>query len=198
MAFSPQQASMLDKILLACYTKKETTKKSNLQEVFMGIRKASTDDLAAVLAIYKRAREFMRQTGNPTQWKDSYPPEETVRKDIDTGHLFVWEQKGKLHGVFAFFREGDPVYDALPVSWLNQLPYAAIHRVASAGTQKGMLGACVDFCLSVCPNLKIDTHKENTVMQSALIKQGFTPCGTVNIPNVGERIVYQRSDYDEK
>lgn len=158
----------------------------------MSIRKARIDELSEILKIYERARSFMKKTGNPTQWSGGYPPKETVLRDITTGHLFVLEKDGALHGAFAFFPEGDPVYDTLSVAWLNTLPHAAIHRVASAGTEKGVLGACVDFCLSVCPNLKIDTHKDNTVMQSALKKAGFTACGAADIPDVGERIVFQR------
>ncbi len=172
----------------------------------MRVRRAKTSDLPEVLAIYEAARDFMRHTGNPSQWGEDYPPVFTVREDLNGGHLFVIEKDGTPCGVFAFFPEGDPAYDEMPSKWLNALPYAAIHRVASAGTERGVLASCVDYALSVCNNIKIDTHKDNRVMQSALAKLGFKVCGEAVIPEVGERILYQRFDgsqferssYDEK
>ncbi|MBE6656498.1 MAG: N-acetyltransferase [Ruminococcaceae bacterium] len=163
----------------------------------MQIRKAKASELTEILAIYERARGFMRETGNPTQWEGGYPSYALLSADIEAESLYLIEDEEGIHGVFAFFPEGDPVYDALSVSWLNPLSYGAIHRVASAGTKKGMLGACVDFCLSVRENLKIDTHKDNLVMQAALKKAGFTECGTANIPDVGERILFQRCERNQ-
>lgn len=164
----------------------------------MTVRNATESDLSEILVIYAKAREFMKKTGNPTQWAGGYPKETLLREDIATGTLYVIEKTGEIHGVFAFFPEGDPLYDALPVSWRNDLPYAAIHRVASAGTEKGVLRACIDFCLTLSKNLKIDTHKDNLVMQSALQKLGFESCGIAVIPDVGERIVYQRFEGEKE
>ena len=161
------------------------------------IRKATKEDLSKILPIYERARAFMKETGNPTQWEGGYPSEELLSRDIDEGALFVLESDGVLHGAFAFFEEGDPAYDALSSAWINTRPYGAIHRVASAGTKKGVLRRIVDHCFSIRNNLKIDTHKDNLVMQSALEKLGFTNCGVAYIPDVGERILFQRSNYDE-
>lgn len=159
----------------------------------MDIRNATKDDLPEILAIYARARDFMKETGNPTQWVGGYPSREILQSDIEADALYVIEEAGVIHGVFAFFPEGDPAYDALSARWLNDLPYGAIHRVASAGTKKGMLSACVDYCGTRASNLKIDTHKDNRVMQAALEKLGFVNCGVCNIPDVGERILFQRS-----
>ena len=38
------------------------------------IRKATPADRPEILEIYSRARQFMRETGNPSQWGDTYPP----------------------------------------------------------------------------------------------------------------------------
>ena len=164
----------------------------------MEIRPAHTDDLPAVLAIYEHARAFMKETGNPTQWDDGYPSRQLLEADVAEGALYVIEECGTLHGVFAFFPSGDPTYDELSASWLNDLPYGAIHRVASAGTRRGVLNACVEYCNQTRDNLKIDTHKDNHVMQSALEKLGFIRCGVCDIPDVGERILFQRSNHDKK
>ena len=158
----------------------------------MQVRRATMGELSHILAIYERARAFMRETGNPTQWGDGYPPKERVVSDIQEGLLFVVEDDMGLQGVFALYPDGDPAYDALNAPWCNDLPYAALHRVASGGERRGVLRACVEYAHSVCPNLKIDTHKENLVMQAALAKLGFRTCGVFDIPDVGERILFQR------
>ncbi len=159
----------------------------------MAIRLASVRDIEAVLAVYEAARGFMKRSGNSVQWGSAYPPRELVEKDISQGNLFVLEQDGDIYGVFAFFVNGDWVYDKIQGEWLNTEPYAAIHRVASNGTHKGVLAQCVEFCLGFSRNLKIDTHSQNLPMQAALKKQGFVPCGTVYYSPSEPRIAFQLS-----
>ena len=154
------------------------------------VRKALYTDLDSVLKIYDKARKYMADTGNPKQWSDSYPPKELVIRDIDGGNLFVLEEDSKIYGVFAFFHEGDAIYDDIDGEWLNSLPHAAIHRVASSGEKSGVLAQCIAFCLSQCNNLKIDTYTTNKIMQHQLIKYGFVNCGTLR-GELGDFLVYQ-------
>ena len=37
------------------------------------ITKAKMEDLSLILQIYAYARKFMKQSGNPKQWGDSFP-----------------------------------------------------------------------------------------------------------------------------
>ena len=163
----------------------------------MEVRRAMPCDFPRIMQIYGRARKFMEENGNPTQWGYVYPPENIVREDIEQGILYVLvetlENQGvpTVCGVFAFLADGDKSYDNIVGNWLNDLPHAAIHRVASSGDVKGIIPACIDYCLKVCRNLKIDTHKDNTVMQHQLTKLGFLPCGTVFTATGSERIAYQ-------
>ena len=48
----------------------------------MQIRKAAMNDLPDILAIYAYAREYMKEHGNPDQWKDNYPPLELTTPPI--------------------------------------------------------------------------------------------------------------------
>ena len=160
----------------------------------MIIRKATESDLNTVFCIYEAARAFMKKTGNPNQWRDKHPPKEMLCDDVARGRLFVAEEEGVLYGAFALYADGDPVYDALGATWLNDAPYIALHRVASNGEKRGILRAFVEYALTVSKNIKIDTHRENLVMQSALEKLGFRALGAAEIPGVGERILYQRCD----
>ena len=146
----------------------------------MKIRNARSDDLNTIFDIYDRARAFMRDNGNPEQWGYSYPPHELVLSDLENQNLYVVESEdGSLAGVFSCFPEGDRAYDTINGKWLNDKPYTAVHRVASAGTHKGLFSAVLDFCLQFSDNIKIDTHKQNTVMQHVLKKHGFVQCGTI-------------------
>lgn len=162
----------------------------------MVVRRAKAEELPEILAVYARARAFMRKTGNPTQWGEDYPSESLLSEDICEGRLYVLLSEGCICGVFALFANGDPLYDALTDTWQNDLPYAAIHRVASAGVARGVLSSVIAFALTVSNNLKIDTHEDNLVMQSALEKQGFVRCGIALLPAIGRRILYQR--YEER
>jgi len=135
----------------------------------------------------------MQNTGNPTQWGAVYPPRELVEQDIRGGNLFVLEDTQEIYGVFAFFPEGDSIYDKIDGAWQSDLPHAAIHRVASSGTHRGVLHDCVGFCLSISKNLKIDTHADNKIMQHQLRKSGFVECGTIHLENGEPRIAFQLS-----
>ena len=48
----------------------------------MLIRKTVESDLPAISLIYENARRFMRESGNPNQWKDEYPSIHTAREDM--------------------------------------------------------------------------------------------------------------------
>ena len=49
----------------------------------MNIRKAIPSDYSRIMEIYAIAREYMKNSGNPNQWKDSYPEKNIVNKDIE-------------------------------------------------------------------------------------------------------------------
>jgi len=162
----------------------------------MSIRLALERDLDRILEIYSRARTYMKENGNPDQWGSVYPSERLLRSDIEQRSLYAVEftdpdGETKICGVFAFFENGDPIYNNIEGKWLNDLPHAAIHRVASSGERRGVLRECVEFCLSRSSNLKIDTHERNLTMQNALSKLGFSRCGIIYLEDGDPRIAYQ-------
>lgn len=156
----------------------------------MQVRKATFDEIKNILSIYASARAFMRESGNPTQWSANYPDEQTVREDIASGRLHLLCEDNTIYGVFALLGDGDRDYDVIDGAWLNSLPYAAMHRVASAGLRGGVVAECVKFCLESFSDVRIDTHEDNLPMQRALEKIGFVRCGKVYITRAGERIAY--------
>ena len=157
----------------------------------MNIRKAELGDLSQIRSIYAHARTLMRETGNGTQWKNTYPTDKIILSDIENGYLHLLFDGDGIQGVFAFLPKGDPVYDRIDGAWLNEKPHAAVHRVASAGRKKGILPACMRYCLSKADNIKIDTHENNKIMQHQLEKMGFVRCGIVTLANGETRVAYQ-------
>ena len=159
----------------------------------MKVIKAQTSDLENVLCIYERAREYMRQTGNPNQWKTSNPTCEMIVNDIDNGNLYLLYSDNGIEAVFAFIDGVDPTYNVIEGEWLNDKPYCVVHRVASAGKSRGVLRLCMDYCLQFTDEIRIDTHKDNKIMQHSLEKLGFKHCGTIWLENKEPRLAYHLS-----
>lgn len=161
----------------------------------MEIRKAVMEDLDEVLQLFAEARQFMRENGNPDQWGTTYPPRDIVVSDIEQGRCYLCTDEGRAVATFYFALETDHDYDAIyEGAWLNDEPYAVMHRVASPGRKKGAATFCVKWCLEHCGgNLRIDTHQDNIPMQRMLEKNGFTRCGIIH-PHYGtERIGFQKN-----
>lgn len=157
------------------------------------IRPAELADLPRILDIYREARQYMRDTGNPNQWRDSHPAESILREDIPKRQLFVCTENGEILGVFAYLLGIDPTYAVIHEgAWLNDEPYGVIHRMAVAAHQKGIASFCFQWALAQCPNLRIDTHSDNTPMQTALRKNGFHLCGTIYLANGEPRIAFHK------
>ena len=135
----------------------------------MNIRQTRQEDLAEVMAIYDYARRFMQEHGNGNQWINGYPSEELISNEIDPTYLKIYEGE-----------------------WLNDEPYAVIHRMASNGKQKGISTECLKWAFAHCDNIRIDTHRDNIVMQNLLKKHGFKQCGIIYIANGTERIAFHK------
>lgn len=148
------------------------------------------------MTVFEQAKRFMRQNGNLRQWTGGYPSREILAADIASGSSFVClDDEGTLVGTFCF-RYGEapePTYAAIyDGAWLNDKPYGVIHRIASAGVTGGIFTACLAWCREYVDNIRIDTHRDNRVMQELLMRHGFTRCGIIYLANGDERIAFQR------
>ena len=159
----------------------------------MQIRAARIEEIAQIMEIYARAREYMREQGNPTQWGENYPSEELVRRDIARGCCQVCVDEEGICGVFYFAVEDDPTYRKIfDGAWQSDAPYAVIHRIAVGKHGRGVAKACFDYAWAQHQNIRIDTHIDNLPMQRALAKNGFVQCGTIYLENGEDRIAYQK------
>lgn len=158
----------------------------------MEIRKSVMEDLEEILGVYAYAREVMKRTGNPNQWKDTNPKRETIVLDIENGnHYTVWED-GQICGVFSFIIGEDSTYSYIEGEWLNDEIYGTVHRVASSGKKKGVLDEILHFCESKISNVRIDTHDDNKIMQHLLDKNGYKECGIIYVQDGSPRWAYQK------
>ncbi len=156
------------------------------------IRKSTYDDVPRMLEIFARARKFMSETGNPTQWDENYPSMEMIDEDLACQDSYVCEYEGRIVATFVLREGKDPTYEVIyDGAWIDDTPYATIHRIASSGEVKGIFRRVMEFALQRYDSVRIDTHRNNIVMQTAINHAGFTYCGVIYCFNGDERLAYQ-------
>lgn len=161
----------------------------------MKIRKACSADIDKQMELFDYARSFMRSTGNMNQWTNGYPSREVIEQDVASGNSYVCiDDEEEILATF-YFRQGeDPTYTYIEDGhWLNDKPYGVVHRLAGGGKVKGLGQYCLDWCYTQCPNIRVDTHADNIVMQSLLRKCGFSYCGIIYLANGDPRVAFQKS-----
>ena len=155
-------------------------------------RKAVMGDLPRIMEIYSSARSFMKESGNPDQWKDVYPDKNTVLNDIELGRCYVFTEDGAIRGVAAVCTGEDPTYGYIEDgNWPDDGPYVAVHRVASDGGSHGIFRAAADLARTFCDEVRVDTHRDNLPMQRQITRYGFVRCGTIITHDGTPRIAYQ-------
>ena len=159
----------------------------------MEIRLAEEKDVTQADQIYKIAKKFMHDTGNPDQWRGDYPSGADVLSGISDGTSYVCEDGGEVVATFYFKIGEDPTYKVITDGdWRSSEPYAVIHRIAVKYPGRGIIGFIFDECFKRYPHLRIDTHEKNAPMQAALSKAGFKHCGTIFLPDGDPRIAFEK------
>ena len=155
------------------------------------VRRAEAADLPTLLQIFDNARAFMRTHGNPHQWPDSYPGAARLTAEIERGVCYVVMEEGTIQAVFCLISGEDPTYRQIEDgAWPEAIPYATIHRLASAGQVGGIGRFCINWCLQQGLPLRADTHADNIYMQRALTATGFVRCGTIYTEDGTPRLAY--------
>lgn len=156
------------------------------------IRKAKQEDISEMLKVFAVARRFMAETGNKNQWAEDYPSVEMLTNDINSGDCYVCMQKGEIVATFVLRGGEDPTYEVIyGGEWKNNNPYATIHRIASNQKVKGIFKIAMEFALKTYETIRIDTHRDNSVMQKIIEREGFEYCGIIHCWNGDERLAYQ-------
>jgi RimJ/RimL family protein N-acetyltransferase len=159
----------------------------------MLIRAAHKEDLTDIMAVLAAAKEIMRSSGNAGQWVNGYPSEAVILNDIEMGYGYVVEEK-RIVGYFAFIPSPEPTYSYIEGgSWLDDKPYHVVHRIGSYPDVHGVFKAIMDWCFEQDPVIRIDTHKDNRIMQHCILQYGFTYCGIIYLQSGDQRLAYQKN-----
>lgn len=106
---------------------------------------------------------------------------------------FVIEDDGRSVGYFAFLPSPEPTYAQIyKGAWLNDEPYNVIHRLASLLNVHGIWDSVMTWAFERTNTLRVDTHRDNHIMQHNFLKHGFEYCGIIYLVNGAERLAYQR------
>lgn len=156
------------------------------------IRKATYDDIPVLMEIFDKAKGIMRDSGNLHQWSNSYPSEDIIRKDIDSGSCIVLCTDNRIIATMAFIPGPDPTYTYIEGRWPDDDPYYVIHRIAASEPGHRAAEKLLDWGFSQTDRIRIDTHKDNVIMHHILTRYGFSHCGTIFLANGDPREAYQK------
>lgn len=159
------------------------------------ITKANPQQVDDIMNVIAAAKKIMRQSGNMHQWADNYPSTDVILHDIEIGGGYVVEDDGTIVAYFAFLPSPEPTYAKIyEGNWIEDtLPYHVVHRIASYPDAHGVFKSIMDFCFAHDSNIRIDTHRDNQIMQHVILKQGFTYCGIIYLFSGDERLAYQKT-----
>ena len=155
------------------------------------IKEAKKEDLPQVKELIQWGRKRQIESGNLNQWGPDYPSMELLEKDLCEGTIYLCEHEGKVIGTFSLFTTPDPTYKKIVKGeWLNNQPYATIHRIATDGSVKGAGQYCIKWVQERFDNVRIDTHEDNAAMRHILEKLGFQEVGIIYLANGDERLAF--------
>ena len=148
-------------------------------------RRATLDDIPAILALVRRVAPLMNASGN-FQWSADYPNEAVFRADIAQNHLWVAELDGTLAGLAALTQDQDAEY--AQADWDVTEPALVTHRLAvdPAAQGKGialalMAEAGTQAVAQGLRVLRVDTNSENTATQRLFPKLGYRFAGEITL-----------------
>lgn len=149
----------------------------------MFVRRAATKDLSAVADLYDIGRKTMYQQNNTFQWNENYPLLEDAAADLKINGLFVVtkdKESEEILGCFSLLPGPDEAYSNITEgTWINDLDYVVIHRVAVKYTGRGIASFMFNWICANYSNVRADTHEVNAAMTKTLIRAGFVNCGKV-------------------
>lgn len=152
------------------------------------IRKAISTDIPAVAAIYDSIHDAEESGQITTGWlRNVYPTEATASAAFQRDDLFVMEDNGQILASAIINQIQVDVYTGAP--WKNTVPddhVCVLHTltVSPKATHHGLGSAFVHFYEEYaakhnCPELRIDTNKNNLRARAMYKKLGYKEIGIV-------------------
>jgi ribosomal protein S18 acetylase RimI-like enzyme len=151
----------------------------------MQIRRATHDDLPALVALVRRVVPLMLAAGN-LQWDESYPNEEVFQRDIGLNQLWVADVEARIAGIAAVTMDQEPDY--AQVGWDIHEPAIVVHRLAvdPAFRGVGVAGALMQKAEEIAIErgitvLRVDTNTQNDATQRLFPKLGYLLAGEISL-----------------
>ncbi|MCL2567850.1 MAG: GNAT family N-acetyltransferase [Oscillospiraceae bacterium] len=164
------------------------------------VRRAQPDELDKVIEIIESGRAYLKAQGVP-QWQNGTGPgPEEAKVDVARGYGYVLEVEGDAKGYATLIPgpEGSP--ELAEGAWNGSCEqYTTIHRVAidASARGSGFAGAFIAGMVQIAgelgyPDIRIDTHPKNEIMQKVIARNGFIEVGVLELPFTdGKRLAYQ-------
>lgn len=162
------------------------------------LRKAVPADTTCIMQMITDAKKQMQREGKQ-QWQGAYPALSDITTDITSkqGYVLCDGYTAVAYGAVVFGT--DPTYRVIDGQWLNEDPYAVIHRLAVSEAYKHRGIATCFFeqveklaLLHGISNIRVDTNFDNEYMQRLLARRNYRYCGEIQNPN-GQRQAYQKT-----
>lgn len=152
----------------------------------VSVRRATPDDLDAIMLIVRQARNSLKKH-RTDQWQGGYPDEGVFLADMSRGECFVLLYGERIAGFFTLsVREEAGYAEITDGKWSGSEPYCVLHRAAVAAEFRGsgiasemmklVKRCCLDFDRTC---IRTDTHRKNKAMQKLLRDSGFRYRGNV-------------------
>ena len=161
-------------------------------------RLANLDDIDQVMEVIEDGRELLKEEGNG-QWQFGYPARSDLLEDIKNGNLYCVIDGKTIASVCAITGYEESYMHFYEGWWLTDYDYLVIHRVAVRASYrgKGYGQALFKVFASVAKekkihSLRIDTHKNNSLLLHIMEKEGFKYCGKAILPPNKDRVMYEK------
>ncbi len=165
------------------------------------VKLVQKNDMKTVLKIINDGKEYLAEN-NVDQWQICTPSEKIIENDISRqqGFLIYKDDRPAAYEVISFERE-EAYHNPIDGSMKLEGDYATIHRTSAAKEfrSSGISHQMFDFALlhaylNKKKIMRIDTHKDNKIMQHIIMREGFEYVETVQFTESDRmrRIVFER------
>ena len=151
-----------------------------------------------IMEIIEDGRAYLKSQGLD-QWQEGYPDRAQIDADLASGNGRVFCVGDRIAGYACVCFGADPFYFDIDGAWLDDKPYAVIHRCAVKASERGKgLGDTIFKTLEGFvkergfDEIRVDTHRGNMVMQHLLQKNGYVYCGIILFDG-RERLAFQKN-----
>lgn len=162
-------------------------------------RLANSQDIDEIMIAVEDARALLKEEGNG-QWQFGYPNRDDFLNDINNNELYVvLTDSGEIASVCAITGYEEAYMHMYEGKWLTDYEYLVMHRVAVKAKYRGQgFGkALFEVFIEVAKkkgikSLRIDTHKNNSLLIHLFDLYGFVYCGKAILPPNKDRVMYEK------